>query len=419
MSFFQKLFGGASFEALRAEADAHFEAGRHGEAKLSYDRALAKQKGAVPADVAHVTARIEASRDAIAEARVRAAEDFLAHGDLGLARAELEGAVETAAGAELRRAIERRLEALERGDARERARPPSVDDDEILEAMSGSWEPEQREEYDAAGPKFREALLAANAGRFDEAVTLLEALVDAARSPHYLRFELGIARVATDDTAGAESALRGYLESIGPDEGGAARLAAHGALAQLSDARGDEEAAVAELGRAIEALEEDPRPYIMLGNYLRRRGHAEDAIDVLESALAVIGEGQIDPFVQQELALAHRDAGHDAEAERQLEQLLEALVKQARLDFPPEATVALAELHEKRGNPQRAADLWRSLTRGSDRTSHLRYHREAARLLVALDLRDEARRMYQRAAELAEGDADAARDIAARLAELA
>jgi tetratricopeptide (TPR) repeat protein len=418
MSFFQKLFGGSSFEALRAEADAHFEAGRFGEAKLAYDRALAKQKGAQAADVAHVTARVDASRDALAEGRLRAAADFAANGDDALARAELEGALETAASAALVRTIEKRLEALERGDARERARPPSVGDDEIFEAMSGSWEPEQREEYDAAGPRLREALLAANAGRFGEAVALLETLVAAAGSPHYLHFELGVARVGAEDFAGAEAALRAFLASIGPDEGGAARLATHGALANILDARGDEEGAVDELGRAVEALEEDPRPYILLGNYLRRRGHATDAIDVLESALAVIGEGQVDPFVLQEYALAHRDAGHDEEAERLLEQLVETQVKQGRLDLPPEGTAALAALHEKRGNLQRAADLWRSLSRGSDRVNHLRYHREAARLLEALDLRDEARRMYQRAAELADGDTVAARDIAERLAGL-
>jgi len=419
MSFFQKLFGGGSFESLRAEADAHFDAGRFGEAKLAYDRASAKQKGAAAADVTHVTTRIEACRDALAEARMQAAADFAANGDDELARAELEGALETAASATLVRTIEQRLEALERGDARERARPPTVGDDELFEAMSGSWEPEQREEYDAAGPRLREALLAANAGRFGDAVALLEALVAEARSPHYLHFELGVARIGADDVAGAEPALRAFLASIGPDEGGAARLAAHASLANILDGRGDEEGAVDELGRAVEALEEDPRPYILLGNYLRRRGHATDAIDVLESALAVIGEGQVDPFVLQEYALAHRDAGRDADAERLLEQLVDSQVKQGRLDLPPEGATALAELHEKRGNLQRAADLWRSLTRGSDRTNHLRYHREAARLLVALGLRDEARRMYQRAAELAEGDAEAARDIATQLAGLA
>jgi tetratricopeptide (TPR) repeat protein len=419
MSFLKKLFGGSSFEELRAEADAHFLGKRFGEAKLAYDRALTKEKGAPASGVAHVRARIDESRDAIATERVGAAADFEKHGELELARAELESALETAASAEMTRSIERRLEALERGDARQRATAVEVSDDEVFEAMAGNWEPEQIEEYEAAGPRFREALLASNAGRFADAVTLLEALVASSKSPHYLHFELGLARISAENSAGGEEALRAFLGSIGPEEGGAARLAAHGSLAQLFDARGDEEAAVAELGLAIEALEEDPRPYIMLGNFLRKRGHADAAIDVLESAVTVIGEGQMDPFLQQELALAHRDAGHDADAEQRLELVIDAHVKQSRLDFPVESTVALAQLHEKRGNLKRAADLWRSLTRGSDRANHLRFHREAGRLLALLGLPDEARRMYQRAAELAEGDDEATRDVAAKLAALA
>ncbi len=419
MSFLKKLFGGSSFDELRAEADAHFEAKRFGEAKLAYDRAIAKQKGASSEGVAHVRARVDASKDAIAQERLDAAATLEKDGEFELARAELESALETAASEELARSIERRLEALERGDARQRATAIEVSDDELFEAMSGNWEPEQLEEYDAAGPGFRDALLASNAGRFAEAATALAALVAASKSPHYLLFELGIARISAEDNAGGEESLRAFLGSIGPEEGGAARLAAHGSLAQLCDARGDEEGAVAELGLAIEALEEDPRPYIMLGNFLRKRGHADAAIDVLDSAVAVIGEGQVDPFVQQELALAHRDAGHDAEAEQMLEAIIDTHVKQARFDFPVEPTIALAELHEKRRNVKRAADLWRSLTRGSDRANHLRFHREAGRLLVELGLADEAVRMYQRAAELAEGDADAARDIADKLAALA
>jgi len=419
MSFLKKLFGGSSFEDLRAEGDAHFAQKRFGEAKLTYDRALAKEKGVAADGVAHVRAQIDASRDAIARERMASAVELDRHGDLALARAELEGALETAASEELVRAIERQLEALERGDARKRAAAVDVSDDEMFEAMSGNWEPEQVDEYAAAGPKLREALLASNAGRFIEAVALLEALVAAAKSPNYLHFELGIARVSVEDSTGAEESLRAFVKSIGPEEGGSARLAAHGALAEIVYARGDEEGAVNELGAAIEALEEDPRPYIMLGNFLRKRGHAESAIDVLESAVAVIGEGQVDLFVTQELALAHRDAGHDAEAEKMLELVIDTHVKQARLDFPVETAVALAELHEKRGNVQRAADLWRSLTRGSDRTNHLRYHREAARLLVDLGMRDKARRMYQRTAELAAADLKATREIEAKLTALA
>ncbi|MBK8173245.1 MAG: hypothetical protein IPK60_23325 [Sandaracinaceae bacterium] len=49
---------------------------------------------------------------------------------------------------------------------------------------------------------------------------------------------------------------------------------------------------------------------------------------------------------------------------------------------------------------QRAADLIRSLAQGNDRVNHLKYHREAERLLTKLGMHEEAKRMAQRAAEL-------------------
>ena len=44
------------------------------------------------------------------------------------------------------------------------------------------------------------------------------------------------------------------------------------------------------------------------------------------------------------------------------------------------------------------------LSQGNDRANHLHYHREAARVLAKLELTDEARRMLERAAALAEDD---------------
>jgi hypothetical protein len=69
--------------------------------------------------------------------------------------------------------------------------------------------------------------------------------------------------------------------------------------------------------------------------------------------------------------------------------------------------VALAKLHEGANNTARAADLYRTLTRGSDVENHARYHLEAARLLDVLKLTDEADRMRERARALGGLPADA------------
>ena len=64
----------------------------------------------------------------------------------------------------------------------------------------------------------------------------------------------------------------------------------------------------------------------------------------------------------------------------------------------------------------RAADLYRALSQGSDRDRHARYHYEAGRLLKALELEDEARRMLTRAeALLGEDDAELGEKVAALL----
>ena len=61
MGLFGKLFGG-SFDDGRKEADALFDAKKYGEAKLAYDRALDKRKGAREDDVVHCLARVRACR---------------------------------------------------------------------------------------------------------------------------------------------------------------------------------------------------------------------------------------------------------------------------------------------------------------------------------------------------------------------
>jgi lipoprotein NlpI len=52
----------------------------------------------------------------------------------------------------------------------------------------------------------------------------------------------------------------------------------------------------------------------------------------------------------------------------------------------------------------RAADMYRALSQGSDRERHARYHYEAGRLLHAIGLMDEARRMLTRAEALRSDD---------------
>lgn len=417
MGIFGRIFGG-SFAELRGDGDAHFDAKKWGEAKLAYERALDKKKGEAEDAVAHCLKRTHTCRDELAKERIAHAEELLAAGSRELAEAELEGAMETASDEAIARDAERRLETLEKRDARERATEQQIEPEDIYEAVSGNWEPEQADEYATYGEPFRKALLSRFASETKSARAALEDILRAAEDPHYLKYEVGLTRLRDEDVEGGSAMLREFLESIGPDEGGEARLAAHQELARLADERGDEEAAVAELEASMTAFDDDPRPYVMLGNYLRTKGHAREAADVLRAAGEVYISERPDPSLMQELGLALKEAGDEDEAFEMLERMVDVLVTQQRLDLPPPGAIALAELAEKRGDFARAADMWRALSRGSDHAGHLRYHREAGRVLVAAGLPKEARRMLVRASELAKDDEAAAKQIAADLAKL-
>jgi tetratricopeptide (TPR) repeat protein len=84
-------------------------------------------------------------------------------------------------------------------------------------------------------------------------------------------------------------------------------------------------------------------------------------------------------------------------------------------DYPPTTATALARLYEADGRLDRAADMYRALSQGSDREQHALYHYEAGRLLRALELEDEAHRMLTRAKALT-GDEDA--ELGERIAAL-
>ncbi len=420
MSFFKKIFGGGSFEEHRSEGDRLFESRAFEDARLAYQRALDKSRGASEATVSACQERIAECLDRMAEARIAQAADLAAAGHLDLAEVELRNAMETAASEEIARTARRALETLEKEDARRQAdAEPEMTDEDRWALLAGNWESEQLDEYDSYdGPEFRRALLSLYAGRGEEARPILESLLEGSEDACYLLLEIGRARLLTEDFAGAEEALRAFLERLDEGEGGEARLSAHAELAALRDREDDEEGAMAELEQAMEVFPDDPRPFLTMGRYLRLKEHFEEAIEVIEAALPLLGEERPDWRFFEELGLARVAAGQDEEAANDFDRVIAQFVQLRRLDFPPATAVARAKLHEAAGEPEKAADLYRGLANGSDRDNHLAYHREAARVLIELGLDEEARRMLTRALALAESDASAAATIEAQLAEL-
>jgi tetratricopeptide (TPR) repeat protein len=415
MSLFGKLFGKRTLEQERTHADELFAAGEFGTAKLAYERAhdLAKESPGVQAEL---TQKIDGCRDAIATRRLGEAEVLVAQGNLVFAREELQGAIETAASRELIAKAEERLQSLEGRQRREeRAEESEQTEEDRFEVISGGFEDDQYAEYMAHGEPMKRALLALHDGKIPEARAELEALAERADAPRYLWFELGRARLAEGATDAGAEALTKFLGTLHAEEGGDARLIAHMELAQLVHARGDFDGAVAHYEQALEALPDDPRPYLAMAGFFRREQLFDEAIEVLEAALASRDEHDPDFRLWLELGLTYADAGRDEPAIAQLERVIDFLTRRSQRDLPPEGTLRLAALYEKSDRPARALDLFTLLADGSDRQNAFAYELEAARLMQSLGLSAEARRMLQRAREDAPAD-EAAR---ARIEELA
>lgn len=408
MSFFKRMFGGASAADERGDADRHFDARDFFEARQAYERALEKNKGGDANLREHCEARLIECYDAMAEERIAEAERLRADGQLEIARGELATAVELARTGKVRERARRAMEMLERRDAVEQATDgPELSDDDRWAVIAGNWEQAQMDEYDEYGEELRAAILALHEGRTKEARPVIERLLEEhGDEAVYLWLEAGRVRLLDGDEEGGAKALRRFLKRLADsdedEDRGDARLAAHLALASLADRKGDEEKAIKWLQKALDAMPDDPRPYLQLGVYLREKGHPEEAIEVLETAIELTDDDRPSWEAYQELGLAKMDAGHDDEAIDLLEKVVRFFVSRSRLDFPRASALPLARLCEKKGQLERAADLYRNLASGSDRANHLEYHREAGRVLTELGLYAEARRMLTRAAALAE-----------------
>lgn len=403
----KNLFRKRTIEELRSEADEHFAAGRFGDAKLAYDRLAERAAREKTAQRDAAEAQAALCCDKLAEARLAEAERMFAIGEHALAREELRHGLDTARSASVRARLTALGAAFDRAEtvqARAEVAPPPLSDEERLMLITGSWEPEQALELEGYGEPLLEALLALERGDAKGASALIDGLFQAATAtgnpPRYLWLERARAALADKALDAGEAALRQFVATLAAEQGGTPRLLAHRELARIAHERGDRDAAVAEFEAAAEALSEDPRAYLDLGNYLRLIERPREAIEVLQLCEGMFPEGKVEWPVTLELGLACAEAGESERGIALLEQVVRTLLEKGERDLPPPAAIALAGLHERGGNPARAADLYRLLTTGSDVDNHARYFLEAARLLDVLELTDEAARMRAKAQAL-------------------
>ena len=411
MSLFKKLFS-ADADSLRRKADALFDAGDFGPAKLAYEKALA----ASPEDARpQLVERVRGCTNGIARERIEEAQAYLRQGAIELAEQELAGALEVAEDENLRQQAQALLDGLEAGDAQAQATSEEMSDEERIAILMGQWEEAQADEYERYGDALLEALLALHAERYEDARAQLETLLDSAETPRYLWLEVGRARLLTDDDEGGRQALEHFLGSLDDGEANEAKVAVNLTLARLADDGGEFEQAMKRFEAAVHAVPDDYRPYLAMGAFLRDKDHTEEALEVLRTALTLSASSATDWRLLEELGLASEQAGKPGDAVSFLEQVIEFFTSRQVMDFPPATATSLARLYEAEGRLDRAADMYRALSQGSDGANHAVYHYEAGRLLTALGLQGDARRMLTRAEALL-GDDDS--DLRTKIASL-
>ena len=412
MSLFKKLFS-ADPEALEKKADALYADGDYGPAKLVYEKALSASPASEQPALAE---KAQQCTDGIARQRIDEARAYLAQGSIQLAEQELDGALEVAADAGLREEAQSLLDGLEAQEAQEQATATEMSDEERVALLMGQWVEGQAEEYEAYGDALLDGLLAMHNERFDEARSQLEALLTEAPEPKYLWLEVGRARLLADDVPAGKEALQSFIGAVKEDEGGETKLAANLALARLAVDADEFEEAMGYFEGAVHALPEDYRPYLAMGAFLRDKGHGDEALDVLRTSLELSKKAGSDWRLLEELGLASELVGKPEDARSFLEQVIELFTNNQITDFPPTTATTLAKLHEADGRLDRAADMYRALSQGSDKERHALYHFEAGRLLLALGLSDEGRRMLTRADALtSDEDPDLSQRVAALL----
>ncbi|MCP4601993.1 MAG: hypothetical protein GY847_16000 [Proteobacteria bacterium] len=386
MSFLTKLLGG-TFESNRDEGESLFKTRHFGEARLAFDRALAKSKSARSEDIRAVQDKVRTCKLELAKEHIAWADQEADDGNIEVAVELLEEAQEICKDSEIIEAIGERKKRYDSEDARRLVGDgEEISEEELLAIFAGTWTESQAEEYAALPEDFYKALLAAHDREYEQAKELLSDIVnrsDLAITPCFAWLELGRMRLQSEDEVGALEALGVFLDAVtDDDENMELKVAAHNFKA----------AALAKLERLDEAKEElilntsltpgDHNVFLNLGIFLKGRQEYPGALEALETALELMGQMHPDFRVIRELGFTYLAMDRKQEAAQNLGAVVEHLASRGEHDqFDPETVIALAGLHEEKGDIMQAADLYRHLAIGYDTKNHFVYNLEAARLL--------------------------------------
>lgn len=397
MSFFRKLLGRESATEITARADAAANEGRYGIAKLEYEKAADRAES--DAEKATLRARVVAMRNAIATSRLDEADKLVALGVDAEALAEARGALDVADDEELLARARLTIARIRTNSARTDAGTTrSMTRDEIVAEITATYSDEQADEYAAYGePAVAASVLLAN-GTFAEARAAFEAVLAGAKSPRWLHRDVARARWADGDLEGADAAFVSFFETVTDEEHDRALFEARLDRARLFEDRQMLEEAIEAAGDALDHAGDQPRAFVVVAQFLRAKGHPTEAREILEASLSMPGS-ESDPAVQIELAMCESAEGSHAEALDRLDRVALGL-RQMGQESPREVEAARAQLLERVGRLENAAELFKRLAVTHADTFGFEAALESARLHHRVGSTDEARHLLERASLL-------------------
>ncbi|MBN1773573.1 MAG: hypothetical protein JXB32_20085 [Deltaproteobacteria bacterium] len=428
MAFLKKLFG-KDPEALRKEAEAFFEAGDFGSAKLTF-QALGERLAEGPEDAREeVRRRIADCQTELVRKQLAEVDRLKERGDFEAAMDLCRSTIEMADGLSIKLEVKVKADGLMEEFTRNsqpEAGPPS--EDEVFLALSGAWSEEQAEELLSYGNEFRRAFLSLHDGKADEAREVFRKLAD--EHPEALHIGLELARTLaitrrrapgsgtpTEDEAKAEAKaaleeaavlFRNYLEHEPDDASDELYATVQSELAQVVLELGDPKTAEECLIEAADATHEQTYGHLNLGRFYRMQQRYDESIKRLELAVEKMGTVTPDIRVYRELGFAHRDAGHRDEAIDCLKAVVDHQASLGQFDYDPETAEALCALYletGKKDHKEEAANLYRHLARGRNVAGRFGYHLQAGKLLKELGKKPEGVRELHAARALAGDDA--------------
>ncbi len=423
MSLLKKILGQDAATLLRNARNKE-EKGDWVGALVDYEKALERLDEKETERRRQTEEKISSLGDRIAQKFIAEAQDLIQSGELERAVETLGVALERCGTEQMRQRVRHLIDSVSLKIAEEQVVPgtPAMSDDEIYQALSGSWSQAQIDEFDGYGEEFKKAYLQFHSGSVAVALEAYRRILErAGEDALYLRFEIARAlhflaqsraeKNPNDETlptlrSEAIAAIEEFLRILPKRKTPEVRAQAWNLLAQMHiDMKNFEDAEDA-LVQAQNLLPAEPAVYLNLGRFLFEQGRLDDAIYALEQGEKVMDKFHPNLDLLNLLGTAYRRAGKREGAMARLETIIAYFVSVGRVQFDPTVALPLAEMMEETGKLVEACDLYRNISLGGDDENLAVYNYHCARLMKKLGRKEEEIRPFiMRAREHAANEA--------------